>query len=728
MPAAEPRELFSNDTFTLTSLGLVQGESSAILESPSVLRIQHLGVERQVTIPPADPTKPGYRGDIPVLSAMFQLATQELANDVNEAGLMTAGVNWDGCWTRDTAYAMMLGACFTLPEACKTSLESRVRDGKILQDTGTGGGWPISTDRVTWAEAAWIYYCTTGDADWLAWSADILQSTLEQDERILQRHGELFAGETSFIDWREQSYPDWMEPADIGASFSLSTNVMHSVAQRVLGLMLHKLGREEESAEWKKKSQLLRTDIQQKFWNTATRQYGMIRTLDGHLDERTDALGSALCVLSGIACEHAQETLNGVPQSPFGTPAFSPYKSSQPDSYHNRSIWPFVEALMLMAQVNQHDVAGANRSMANLLRAALLFGSNKENFQAVTGEAKDTIQNSDGQLWSAAAMQSILFYALFGMRFDNGNLVFTPCVPKAYAGSHWLTGIRVQKMVLDIHITGYGTEFNSILINGKPSIPIIPLDTEGRMLVELSLCTDGDEEDGETEALSTPPLATEDLPEPQWADDCSKDLLRWLPVPEAKLYRVFNLGKAVAQTANCELVPPCIENTSRYRIQALNELRSSCLSQPFDCGSDESITLCQPERIGAAGEYAVEHGQAWLDTKECTAQLFYPSVELEEGLYTLRFQYCNATASKRDGDSCALRALYDGETLLGYIPLPHNTEAGHWEDFTLSAPFVAKLEAGSHQFSLRFTADCDKGGLNQCMVQQMEINRRPVLK
>ncbi|MFI3243499.1 MAG: hypothetical protein R3Y56_04535 [Akkermansia sp.] len=724
MLAAEPKTLFRNDTFTLTSHGLVQGESAATLTSPNNLRIKHLGEERDVTIPPADISKPGYRGDMPVLSALFKLASHELAKDVNEAGLMTAGVNWDGCWTRDTAYAMMLGACFSLPEACKTSLESRVRDGKVIQDTGTGGGWPISSDRVTWAEAAWIYYCQTGDQEWLAWSADVLRATFEQDELILQRHGQLFSGETSFIDWREQSYPDWMEPADIGASFSLSTNVMHAVARRLLSFMLDQLGQAEEAALWLQKAKDLRYDIQDKFWNSATRQYGMIRTLDSHLDERTDALGSALCVLSGIACEHAQETLNGIPESPFGTPAFSPYKSSQKDAYHNRSIWPFVEGLMLMAQVNQRDLAGVEQSIAKLLRAALLFGTNKENFHAVTGEARDTIQNSDGQLWSAAALQSIFYFALFGLRFEHGNLVFIPCVPKAYAGSHWLTGIRIRNTVLDIHITGYGTEVNSVLINGKPGMPIFPLDSldkEGRLMLEFTLAADDDDE--------TPyhrPEANEDLPEPHWTQDSSPTMLRWEPVEGAKLYRVFNLGKAIAQTGNCEFEPPASSITDRYRVQALNEKTCSCLSRPFDCGDEGSSTQCQPERIGINGEYHVEQGQAWLDCTENTSKLYYPAVDLEAGTYTLRFRYCNATASKRDGDSCAVRALFDGEELLGYIPFPHNTEAGQWQDFTLTAPFIAKLEAGAHEFSLRYTDACEKGTLNQLMVQHVEIKLRRV--
>lgn len=379
---------------------------------------------------------------------------------------------------------------------------------------------------------------------------------------------------------------------------------------------------------------------------------------------------------------------------------------------------------MLIAQVNQRDVSGAERSMANLMRAALLFGSNKENYHAVTGEAKDTIQNSDGQLWSAAALQAIFYFGLFGLRFECGNLVFIPCVPKAYAGSHWLTGIRIRNTVLDIHITGYGTEVNSVLINGKPGMPIIPLDSlnkEGRIMLEFAL---GADDEDETPYQS--PEAHEDLPEPHWADDCSTEMLRWEPVEDAKLYRVYNLGKAVAQTGHCEFAPPLSKITDRYRVQALNEKTCSCLSQPFDCGAEDSGTQCQPNRIGANGEYPVEQGQAWLDTEACTSKLYYPTVELAAGTYTLRFRYCNATASKRDGDSCAVRALFDGDELLGYIPFPHNTEAGQWQDFTLSAPFIAKLSEGTHEFSLRYTSACDKGTLNQLMVQHVEIKLRHV--
>ncbi len=51
----------------------------------------------------------------------------------------------------------------------------------------------------------------------------------------------LYRGETSFLDWREQTYPDWTreDVRFIGDSYALSTNVLHyqalQLAERLAG-------------------------------------------------------------------------------------------------------------------------------------------------------------------------------------------------------------------------------------------------------------------------------------------------------------------------------------------------------------------------------------------------------------------------------------------------------------------------------------------------------------
>ena len=52
----------------------------------------------------------------------------------------------------------------------------------------------------------------------------------------------LVRGESSFLDWREQTYPRWMQPVDIYQSENLGTNAVHYQANVVLAQMAAKLG------------------------------------------------------------------------------------------------------------------------------------------------------------------------------------------------------------------------------------------------------------------------------------------------------------------------------------------------------------------------------------------------------------------------------------------------------------------------------------------------------
>lgn len=720
MTPPEEKLLFENALWRLTTRRAYRNGTEAGVEG-GILRISRNGAVREQELPKGVPAGfPRYVGDIPVLVAAYNCAAQELTSIRTEEGLLRAGASWQGVWTRDTAYAAAMGGALAAPEDFRRSLMSRVRNGIILQDTGTGGGWPVSTDRVAWALGAWAVYRATGDREWLEQCADIITNTLEQDARVLPQDTPLQPGETSFIDWREQSYPDWATPAHIGAGFAFGTNVVHAVCRRLHMRMLRLLGRKAEADRREEEYDSLVESINNTFWSRANQQYGMLYTLHGYLDERVDSLGNALAVRYGIAGEHGERAMQALPRSAYGTPVFSPYKAGQQASYHNRAIWPFVEGWVLQAHAELRDCAGFAFSMASLLGAFLVNGSHKENFNAESGEADETVQNSDSQLWSICGMLGAVYHGLFGLQFEGNNLVFNPCVPKEYAGSHWITGLHIGKMTLSVHLKGYGTEICSVLVNGKPGLPTIPLNAEGNVQIELELMP-ADEE----QAVAHFPAAVNDLPEPQWDNPTEKEL-RWLPVPGASSYCVYRNGRAYAT------VPDCHCNVSRselyfnsFCVQAVNGNTVSCLSRPFECSAPASIRLLKPHRIGLEAEYAVENGQAWLDTRPCTSRLDFELATLAAGTYRLRLLYCNATNSLRDGDTCALRELLVDDEYAGMVVLPHNTEAGNWEDYSLSASHILELPGGQHTFSLRFSDRCTNshGQTNQCMIRHLELTR-----
>lgn len=719
--SSQPEQvLFENEAYRLTSRRMTQPGLEALIPSPDRLVITRGDERRELHLPQPPAGSPSYKGTLPVLEAMYNLAAHELQQDISHEGLLLAGANWPTVWTRDIAYAAALGAALLEPEACRASLESRIRDGVVMQDTGTGGGWPVSTDRVIWAMGAWSLDTRLGDRKWLAWAADVLIRTMEQDERFMNARSPLHKGETSFLDWRDQSYPDWMTPANIGETYAFGTNVVHCISRIILAKMLRTLGRKDEAQRYALEAANLREAINKTFWSRANQAYGIFSTVDGFLDEHTDALATALAVMSGLAGDHAGQALAHLPRSPWGTPVFSPYKANKEASYHNRAVWPFVEAYVLLAHAEMSNSEGCAFSLASLLRAAMAFGTNKENLHAQTGEAADTLLNSDRQLWSVTGMLGAFYYGLFGLRREGDSITFAPCVPRNFRGSHWLTNLKIRDMVLDIHLKGFGNSVCQVSINGKMGAPLLPLDSKGHYLLEFELLPSEDEE----EDTGHHPVAKDDLPEPEW-DAPTGSLLRWKPVPGASRYSLFRNGTAFACTGEntCSYpIKPAL-HYDVYRVQAESAEQISGLSKPYCCSAPGARQVIQPYRIGEEAEYRIEHEQAWLDTRPCTSRLDYEDVSLASGTYLVRVFYCNATASLRDGDTCAIRQLYVDGKPEALIAMPHNTEGGHWEDYTYSAGILLSIKSGRHRFSLRYNERClnANGEINQCMVRHIEL-------
>ncbi|MCV5216322.1 hypothetical protein OFC53_34370, partial [Escherichia coli] len=83
-------------------------------------------------------------------------------NNPIKAEVFETGAKWHYVWTRDLAYAADLSLALMNPTRVQNGLNFKLSafrdttdqqyDGEqIVQDTGTGGSWPISTDRTTWA-------------------------------------------------------------------------------------------------------------------------------------------------------------------------------------------------------------------------------------------------------------------------------------------------------------------------------------------------------------------------------------------------------------------------------------------------------------------------------------------------------------------------------------------------------------------------------------------------
>ena len=362
------------------------------------------------------------------------------------------GEKWHYVWTRDLAYALDLGLAGFDPERAVNGLlfkTSGFRAGvvvppeipdsseQIIQDTGSGGSWPVSTDRVAWslgAERTLDNLEGEARARFAQQAYRALRGTVEADRvAAFDPRTGLYGGEESFLDWREQTYAPWIvdDLAWMAQSKALSTNVDEYRALRLVARLAREARARDASARYTTWADSLRVAIDRTFWSPAAGMYATYTTPNElpRTIEKYDLLGNDLAIISGIASEaRARSILSHYPFAPFGPPVVWP---EAPDTYvyHNRAIWPFVTAYTLRAASRVGHTAAANRAIASLMRGAALHLSNMENLEWLTGQSQyddGPAINSRRQLWSIAAYFGMVTGTIFGWEPEADGVHIVP--------------------------------------------------------------------------------------------------------------------------------------------------------------------------------------------------------------------------------------------------------------------------------------------------------------
>ena len=344
------------------------------------------------------------------------------------------GEKWPYVWTRDLSYAIDLGLWRFDAARSRNGLQFKLSDVRVpsapqglyvMQDTGSGGSWPISTDRIVWFLGA---RHLLDDADFAAKVRPALAATLAQDRQYaFDPAFGLYRGETSFLDWRQQTYPAWTadDVRFIAQSFALSTNVLHYQALQLAARLADGHGG-QGAADYRAQAAALKTAINRHFWRADRGLYMSYIGGDGLPVEAYDLLGTSLAITSGVADpDRARQALSHYPTWPAGSPVIWPERADQP-IYHNRAIWPFVSAYALRAARAVDDPARIAHEIRSVIRGAALAGSNMENYELLTqgvhvddGPRSGPVVNSPRQLWSVAGFLDVAIEGVFGLTDDG---------------------------------------------------------------------------------------------------------------------------------------------------------------------------------------------------------------------------------------------------------------------------------------------------------------------
>ncbi len=728
--------VYQSEAFTVFHNRVEQNGFTATAVSPYEMNADYKSPDADKYTPDATWKKtlntdafPQYRSDYLISDAIYNLSLEEMIRAVEPDSTFRTGKEWSGVWTRDISYSIILSMAHLQPKVAINSLMRKVNGNKrIIQDTGTGGAWPNSTDRMIWATAAWEVYKATGDRQWLEQAYTIIRNSIEDDLlTIYNPVTGLVKGESSFLDWREQTYPLWMQPADIFESECLGTNAVHYQANKVLADMADLLHEVAVAQKHRQIAHNIKEGINRYLWMADKNTYAQY--LYGRnfkiVSPRSEALGEALCVIFGIAGkEQAEKLVANTPVTPYGIPCIWPQIPNIPP-YHNNGIWPFVQSFWLWAGASVHNQQSVMESIGAIYRPAAMFLTNKENFVAENGDLSGTQINSSIMLWSLSGNLSLVHKVLFGIRFEPGHLAFRPFVPEALKGNRSLTNFKYRHAVLDIEMTGFGNTIKSMTLDGKDlTNHTIPGNLEGRHAVTIHL-----------DSQPAPPAITNRVPvvfSPEAPIvQLTGETASWTPVKGAVAYIILVNGVAFDTITSTHYNLQQVSRqapTPHLQVIAINgDGIGSFASEPvvYLASGNGNLHIVQAETIAPKAEHpytgASEGGFIEISKNVNTTVSFPVTVETA-GLYAIDFRYSNGNGPTNTENKCAIRTLKVDNRAVNAIIFPQRGKE-EWSAWGFSNALTAYLTKGNHTITLSFEPANENmhGEINQAMIDYMRV-------
>jgi len=732
--------IYESPKFTVTANSVTQGAFKAVAASATEMHSNYIslykrpldfkcrqaeenGTRQTWTLKEDISGYPRYESDQVLCDALYNLSIEELLQDVRSDGAFMAGAKWPGVWTRDIGYSILLSLAIIEPDAARKSLLQKVKNDRIVQDTGTGGSWPVSTDRMVWALAAYEIYAVSGDADWLKTAFEIIRNSAEDDlVTAFNPETGLMYGESSFLDWREQTYPRWMEPGDIFRSQNFATNAVHFQTYAILAKMAEELKRPEPAKKYKAAAADLKKAINDNFWIEKGGTYGQYlygRTFQV-LSPRSETLGAALMVLFDIAADSRQaKIVANLPTTKFGTTCIFPQSPNLPP-YHNNGIWPFVEAFWAWAGAKTGNSASVEHSLAAIYRPAALFLTNKENMVAESGDYMGTEINSDRQLWSVAGNLAIVYRIFFGMQFKPDELVMKPFIPQSYGGKRSLKNFRYRQSILDITIEGFGDKIESATVDGKAlQTASVKSDLSGRHQIFIRM----------NNRISRPGRIN--LAEVKTAPDTPvlnliDSLMIWNSVPDAYRYIVYKNGKELLKTIGTVYEIPPTYRYAEYQVTAVaKDGTASFLSQPLCFVDERDSKIIEASVSDILSKIPGFDRSGYIQlTKQVNTTVPFRVCLPKGGRFAVDFRYSNGNGPIGTDNKCAVRSLFLDDKKIGAVVLPQRGEQ-NWSDWGYSNAILVDVPAGDHTFTLKFTPSDENmnGEINAALLDRMRIIR-----
>jgi len=486
------RVIVQNDLFTLTGDSLIEGDIIAYCPSPGSIestvslsrldslyahvdtsRVHFVEGKRWKKRKKRPVTMPEYKSDQSLINALYDMSVDRISDAVDKSGRFAPSQsNYSRLYC-----TLYLSLAALKPHQSMATLRSIVdRDSIIMQREGQ---WPVVSDHIGWATAAWEVYKVTGDRTWLSYSRRVIEKTLNINREVLLDHETGLMHGAGYTSSRPLGVRrmTWMGYNDLFACMSLGNNILTANAYAILADMCDELDIEND---YQKDAQRIKDAINQHLWNEdkgfySSFLYGMAYPRQAPLADNT---AQAMCVLWGIADDNRAENL--IAQTPISNQGVNvSYPAANPiEPYFTHSSWATTQALWNLAAAWVGNVNALRHGLGALYRAQALYQSRGIHMQDVTID----------ELGTSASNAAMIMRVLMGMSFKSEGIEFSPTVPACFHGKKTLSGFNYRKAIINVTIQGTGNDVQSITDNGKPlESAFLPNDIEGQHDIVITL-------------------------------------------------------------------------------------------------------------------------------------------------------------------------------------------------------------------------------------------------
>ncbi len=434
----------------------------------------------------------------------FKLALNTIDSNTRK-GILAAGADYGGEWTRDISINSWNGVSLLRPEIAKNSLWSVT----VNHDTIGHQYW----DKILWVIGSLNYFKVNGDTLFLRQAYSCSKKTIESLERhYFDKSYGLFTGPSVFNDGIA-GYPEPIFEPTNSSSYvldhknsatikCLSTNCIYYGAYLSICEMEKILNLSENIIKDDlKKAALLKASILKQLYNAKEKSFIYLIDNQGKIDNSQEALGISFAIIFGIIkINEAREIVKKIHVSDYGItsiyPDFPRYSPKYPGR-HNNIVWPMVNGFWARACKVIGDFKRFDFELSNL--AALAVDSDKGNlnfreiYNPYSGKPDGGWQSGrqwesfNHQTWSATAFTSMIFDGVLGLNFESEGISFKPFLPISLDFVE-IKNLRYRNAQLNIKVSGHGSKIRSFAVNNKiKEMAFIPFNSQGVLDIAIEL-------------------------------------------------------------------------------------------------------------------------------------------------------------------------------------------------------------------------------------------------